>query len=141
MKEFLIRWLVTSLAVLGATWIVPGVTCDGNGTVLIAALLLGIINALIRPILLLLSVPFIIVTMGFFILVINALLILLVSKIIPGFHVNGFWSALFAGIVIGFFNWFLGRLFRIREEPSPAVQDGSSMKPVYGRVVSEDSQG
>jgi len=63
MKEFLIRWFVTTLAVLGATWLIPGLSYDTTGTLLGAALLLGIINALVRPVLLLLSLPFIIVTM------------------------------------------------------------------------------
>ena len=112
MKEFLLRWFVTTLSVLGATWLIPGISYDTAGTLLGAALLLGIINALVRPVLLLLSLPFIIVTMGFFILVINALLILFVSKVIPGFHVAGFWTALFAGIVIGVISWVLSSFFR-----------------------------
>ncbi|KAB2639115.1 MAG: phage holin family protein [Verrucomicrobia bacterium] len=140
MKEFLIRWIVTTLAVLGATWLVPGVSCDNNGTLLGAALLLGIINALVRPVLLLLSLPFIIVTMGFFILVINALLILLVSKILPGFHVSGFWSALFAGIVIGFFSWILSSFFRASDGRVYPVTHHPEIKPVAGRVVSDSGR-
>jgi putative membrane protein len=138
MKEFLLRWFVTTLAVLGATWLIPGLSYDTTGTLLGAALLLGIINALVRPVLLLLSLPFIIVTMGFFILVINALLILFVSKVIPGFHVAGFWTALFAGIIIGLFSWVLSSFFRASDGSVHPVTYHPSIKQVQGRVVSDE---
>ena len=138
MKEFLIRWFVTTLAVLGATWLIPGLSCDTTGALLGAALLLGIINALVRPVLLLLSLPFIIVTMGFFILVINALLILFVSKVIPGFHVAGFWTALFAGIIIGLISWILSSFFRSSDGHVYPVTHHPQIKQVQGRVVSEE---
>jgi putative membrane protein len=138
MKEFLLRWFVTTLSVLGATWLIPGLHCDTPGALLGAALLLGIINALVRPVLLLLSLPFIIVTMGFFILVVNALLILFVSKVIPGFHVAGFWTALFAGIVIGIISWILSSFFRGSDGTIHSVTYHPSIKQAQGRVVSED---
>jgi putative membrane protein len=141
MREFLIRWFVTTLSVLGATWLIPGISYDTIGTLLGAALLLGIINALVRPVLLLLSLPFIIVTMGFFILVVNALLILFVSKVIPGFHVAGFWTALFSGIVIGLISWILSSFFRTSDGKIHPVTYHPSIKQVEGRVVSDDSQG
>ena len=141
MKEFLLRWFVTTVSVLGATWLIPGLRCDTPGALLGAALLLGIINALVRPVLLLLSLPFIIVTMGFFILVINALLVLFVSKVIPGFHVAGFWTALFSGIVIGLFNWILSSFFRSSDGRIHPVTYHPSIKQAQGRVVSEDSEG
>lgn len=141
MKEFLLRWFVTTLSVLGATWLIPGLHCDSPGALLGAALLLGIINALVRPVLLLLSLPFIIVTMGFFILIINALLILFVSKVIPGFHVAGFWTALFAGIVIGFISWILSSFFRGSDGTIHPVTYHPSIKQARGRVIGEDSQG
>ena len=138
MKEFLIRWFITTLAVLGTTWLIPGITYDTTGALLGAALLLGIINALVRPILLLLSLPFIIVTMGFFILVINALLILFVSKVIPSFHVAGFWSALWAGIVIGLISWLLSSFFRSSDGHVYPVTHHPQIKSVEGRVVSDE---
>lgn len=138
MKEFLIRWFITTLAVLGATWMIPGLSCDSTGALLGGALLLGIINALVRPVLLLLSLPFIIVTMGFFILVINALLILFVSKVIPGFHVAGFWTALFAGIIIGLISWILSSFFRASDGTVHPVTYHPSIKQAQGRVVSEE---
>jgi len=137
MKEFLIRWSITTLAVMGASHIVPGISYSSTGTLIGAALLLGIINALVRPVLLLLSLPFIIVTMGFFILVINALLLLFVSAVVPGFHVEGFWSALFAGIIIGIISWILSSFFRASDGRVYPVTHHQQMKQVEGRVVSE----
>lgn len=141
MKEFLIRWFVTTLAVMGAAWLIPGISYDSNGTLLAAALLLGIINALVRPVLLILSLPFIILTMGFFILVINALLLLFVSAIVPGFHVEGFWHALFAGIVIGLISWLLSSFFRSSDGSIYPVTHHQQMKQAEGRVIGEDPRG
>ena len=138
MKEFLIRWFITTLAVMGASHIIPGITYDSTGTLISAALLLGIINALLRPVLLLLSLPFIIVTMGFFILVINALMLLFVSSMIHGFHVEGFWNALFAGIVIGVISWILSSFFRSSDGQIYPVTHHAQMKQADARVVSDD---
>jgi putative membrane protein len=138
MKEFLIRWFITTLAVMGASHIMSGISYSSTGTLFAAALLLGIINALVRPVLLLLSLPFIIVTMGFFILVINALLLMFVSAIVPGFHVDGFWSALWAGIVIGLISWILSSFFRASDGRVYPVTHHTQMKQVEGRVVSKD---
>jgi putative membrane protein len=138
MKEFIIRWLITTLAVMGASHLIPGISYSSLGVLLGAALLLGIINALVRPVLLLLSLPFIIVTMGFFILVINALLLLFVSAVIPGFHVEGFWSALWAGIIIGLISWLLSIFFRASNGRVYPVTHHERIKRVEGRVISED---
>ncbi len=112
MQAFLIRWLITTLAVMAAAWVVPGISYSTTGALLGASLLLGIINALVRPVLLLLSLPFIIVTMGLFIFVVNALLLMLVSAVVPPFHVEGFWPAFFGAILISLVSWILSSLFR-----------------------------
>lgn len=112
MQAFLIRWLITTLAVMAAAWVIPGISYSTTGALLGASLLLGIINALVRPVLLLLSLPFIIVTMGLFIFVVNALLLMLVSAVVPPFHVEGFWSAFFGAILISLVSWILSSLFR-----------------------------
>jgi putative membrane protein len=138
MKEFLIRWLITTLAVMGASHVIPGISYNSTGVLIGAALLLGIINAMVRPVLLLLSLPFIIVTMGFFILVINALLLMFVSAVVPGFHVEGFWSALFAGIIIGLISWILSSFFRASDGRVYPVTHHTQIKQVDGRVVSKD---
>jgi putative membrane protein len=138
MKEFLIRWLITTLSVMGASHVIPGISYNSTGVLIGAALLLGIINAMVRPVLLLLSLPFIIVTMGFFILVINALLLMFVSAVVPGFHVEGFWSALFAGIIIGLISWILSSFFRASDGRVYPVTHHTQIKQVEGRVVSKD---
>ena len=138
MKEFLIRWFVTTIAVMGASHIIPVISYSTTGTLFAAALLLGIINALVRPVLLLLSLPFIIITMGFFILVVNALLLMFVSAVVPGFHVDGFWNALFAGIVIGLISWILSIFFRSSDGHFYPVTHHPKMKQVEGRIVSKD---
>lgn len=112
MQAFLIRWFITTLAVVVAAWLPTGISYDTAGALLGASLLLGIINALVRPVLLLLSLPFIIVTMGLFIFVVNALLLLLVASVVREFHVAGFWSAFFGSIIISFVSWTLSSVFR-----------------------------
>jgi len=112
MTAFLIRWFVTTVAVFAAERIIPGIKCDSFSALLGATLLLGIINAFIRPVLMLLSLPFIIVTMGLFIFVVNALLLMLVSSIVPAFHVDGFGSAFFGAIIISIVSWALSSFFR-----------------------------
>jgi putative membrane protein len=112
MVAFVIRWGITALAVLVAASIVPGIRYESTVSLLGASLLLGIINAFVRPVLMILSLPFILVTMGLFILVINALLLLLVSSIVPSFAVEGFWSAFFGAIIISLVSWGLSAVFR-----------------------------
>lgn len=136
MSAFLVRWLVTTIAVLVAERLLPGITCDGWGALLGASLLLGIINAFVRPVLLLLSLPFIIVTMGLFIFVVNALLLLLVSKIIPPFQVDGFWTAFFGAIIISLVSWVLSSFFRGSDGKIYTITHHSSpIKPANARVI------
>ncbi|HVJ58534.1 MAG TPA: phage holin family protein [Terrimicrobiaceae bacterium] len=135
MTAFVIRWLVTTVAVLVAAHVIPGVSYEGWGTLLGASLLLGIINAFVRPILLLLSLPWIILTMGLFIFVINALLLLLVSKIIPSFQVSGFWSAFFGAIVISLVSWLLSSFFRGSDGKIHAITHHPTTKRANARVI------
>jgi putative membrane protein len=135
MTAFVIRWLVTTIAVLVAAHLVPGIGYDGWGALLGASLLLGIINAFVRPILLLLSLPFIIVTMGLFIFVINALLLLLVSKIVPAFHVAGFWSAFFGAIIISLVSWILSSFFRGSDGKIHVITHHTAVKQANARVI------
>lgn len=112
MTAFLVRWLITTVAVFAAERLLPGIHCEGVAALLGASLLLGIINAFVRPVLLLLSLPWIILTMGLFIVVINALLLMLVSAIIPPFQVDGFWWAVAGSIIISIVSWILSSFFR-----------------------------
>ena len=117
MRGLLLRSLLTMLAVLATAHIIPGISVDGWLSALGAAVVLGILNAVLRPLLLLLSLPFIIVTFGLFIFVINALLLGLASWLVPGFHVAGFWSAVFGSLVIsiisGILNFMVGGSGRV----------------------------
>lgn len=99
-KQFLQRWLINTLAVLVACNVVTGIRYDSVTGLFIASLLLGVLNAVLRPLLLLLSIPLLILTLGFFFLVINALLLLLVDYLVEPFHVDGFWPAFWGGLVI-----------------------------------------
>jgi putative membrane protein len=107
---FIISWLIRTLAIIVAAYIVPGVTVRTFWIALVAAIVLGIVNVLIRPFILILTLPINILTLGLFTLVINALMVLLVSAIVPGFQIRNFGSALLFAIVLWLINWFLSAL-------------------------------
>ena len=106
MPSFL-HWLLAILSVLIAAYLLPGVTVSGLFAAFVTALVLGLVNAFIRPMLLVLTFPFTVATLGLFALVVNALLILLVSAIVPGFHVASMWSAILFSIVLSIVAWAL----------------------------------
>ena len=103
----LINWLISALAILAASYILPGVHVTSFTAALVTAFVLGIINAFIKPILLILTLPITIVTLGLFALVINALMVILAAKIVPGFKVDGFFWALIFSMVLAVINFFL----------------------------------
>jgi putative membrane protein len=100
-----IHWIVAALAIGVAAYLLPGVTVTVMGA-LVLAVVLGIINTFIKPVILLLTLPLTILTLGLFSLVVNALFILLASVIVPGFHVDGFWWALLFALVLSLVNAF-----------------------------------
>jgi len=104
---FLIKWLVNALAIGITAYLLPGVRVSGFFAALVTALVLGLVNIFIRPLLLLLTLPLNILTLGLFTLVINALLILLVAAVVPGFSVRGFWWAVLFGLVLAVVNYVL----------------------------------
>lgn len=104
---FLINWLISGLAIVIAAYLLPGIKLTGFFAALVTALVLGLINAIIKPVLLLLTLPINILTLGLFTLVINALLILLTSKIVPGFQVDGFLWAVAFSVVLALVNFGL----------------------------------
>ena len=110
--QLIISLLVNALAVFVADYILSGVTIDNLTTTVIVAIVLGVLNTFIKPILLILSLPITIITFGLFALVINALLILLASVIVPGFHVDGFIWALIFAIVLSLISSFLNSLIK-----------------------------
>lgn len=97
---FLVKWLVMTVAVLASSYVIPGIHVDGFGAALIAALLLGLVNIFVRPLLILLTLPMTIMTLGFFLLILNALLLYFVAWLVNGFAIAGFFSALIGSIFI-----------------------------------------
>ncbi|TAM92189.1 phage holin family protein [bacterium] len=111
--NFLLRLLLNAVALLVVARIVPGVHLDGPIAALIAALVLGVANAILRPILIVLSCPLEILTLGLFTLVINALLFLFASHLVPGFNVAGFSAAFWGAIVMAVISFFLALIFPV----------------------------
>lgn len=107
MPGILIRWLVTTVAILMVPYLVSGVRVEGLGAALAVAAILGILNALVRPVLIILTLPLTILTLGIFILIINALLFQLAGAVVSGVHIASFWSALFASIIVSLVSWIL----------------------------------
>jgi putative membrane protein len=108
--QFLGRWTITTLAVVVASQLVYGIHYESTTGLVVAALLLGILNAVLRPLLLLLSLPLLVLTLGLFTLVINALLLYLVGSLVKGFHVDGFWPAFWGGLVVSVVSLILNAL-------------------------------
>jgi putative membrane protein len=104
--NIIIHWLVTAAAFLVTAYLLPGVTVTTFGSAFIAAGILGIINAVIRPILVFLTLPITVVTMGLFLFVLNALIIMAVSYVVDGFSVDNFWWALLFSIILSLVNSF-----------------------------------
>lgn len=109
--QLLLRWILNALALLLVTRVVPGVTVDGFYSALIVALVLGVVNALIRPILVFLTLPINLLSLGLFTFVINALLFWFVSTLVKGFHVAGFAAAFWGAFVLWAASWITNALF------------------------------
>lgn len=107
MMGILIRWLILTAAITAASYLIDGISVSGFFSAFCAAAVLGILNALFRPILFILTLPINIMTFGLFTFVINALLLKMASGVIPGFDIHGFWSAVFAALIISGVNWIL----------------------------------
>ncbi len=110
MGDFLIRLLISALGLWLASAVVPGVGVDGPVTLLIAAVLLGVVNAIVRPVLTVLTLPLTLLTLGLFLLVVNAASIGLVAMFLPGFDVDGFMPGVGAAVVTGAVSW-IGHAF------------------------------
>lgn len=104
------KLLLRTLAVGVAGYLVPGVHITDIWGAVVAAIVLGILNSILRPILLFLTLPVTVLTLGLFALVINTVIVLIAAKIVPGFNVDGFWPALGFSIILAIVNWFLERI-------------------------------
>jgi len=136
MRPFLIRWLVTTASVWVAAPL-AGLHYDSGRCLIGAALVLGIVNAFVRPLVLLLSLPFIILTLGVGILIVNALLLMVVSGLVPCFHVDSFGHAFLGAIFISLVSWILSAFIRSEDGRMRirVIRRGEGMKQAKGRVI------
>jgi putative membrane protein len=110
MVRLLVVWLINALALLAVSYLMPSVQVSSFGAALAAALVLGLVNAVIRPVLVLLTLPATLLTLGLFIFVINGLLFLGVAHLLEGFYVAGLWPAILAAILFSIVSWLLSAL-------------------------------
>jgi putative membrane protein len=106
----LLRWFVSATALLLATYLVPGVSIHSFWSLVLAALVLGLINSTIRPLLIFLTLPITILTLGLFTLVVNGVVVLLVASLVKGFIVSGFGAAVWVGIILGLTSWLINSI-------------------------------
>lgn len=137
MKSFLVRWLCTTVAVAVAAWVTQ-IPYAGWGSLLGASFLLGLVNAFLRPVLLILSAPFIVVTLGFFIFIVNGLLFWMVSALVPGFAVSGFWQAFICAFIVSIVNWTLSLFFRGADGKVHSIGHSTALRQSRGRVIDID---
>ena len=109
------RFLLSGLAVILAAYLLPGVHVDHYGYALLVALVLTIVNWIVKPILIVLTIPITVLTLGLFLLVINALMIMLVDSLVPGFSVDGFWWALAFSLILSLFNSLFSDITREKD--------------------------
>ena len=139
MIQALVRWLVLTVAVWVAALIVPGIGYDNWQSLVVAALILGILNSLAKPALQVLSLPFIILTFGLFLLVVNAIVLGLTAWLVRGFWVSGFWPAVGGSLVISIVSMFLGytgaRRRVVIRRTETLFSDGRRPPSGRGRVI------
>jgi len=128
MRGFFFRLIITALGLWAAATIIPGIQLDGVGNLIVAALLLGLVNAVIRPIILILTLPLTVLTLGLFILVVNGISLALVAWLMQGFTVTGLGAAILGSIIVGLTSWLAsmfigssGRIERFRVETKGRV--------------------
>ncbi|MBC7433145.1 MAG: phage holin family protein [Rubritepida sp.] len=109
---FFLRWLVLALALAVAVWLIPGLDYRDNTALALAALLLGLVNAFLKPLLFWLALPLTVLSLGVFLLVLNAAMLGLVGWLVPGFVVDGFWAAFFGAIVVSLVALGLNRVVK-----------------------------
>jgi len=110
MQGLVVRWLVSALALYLTSTIVRGIQIDSIAALLFAAITIGVLNAVVRPVILLLTLPLNVLTLGLFTLVVNAGMLWLASKVVVGFAVNGFWAALGGWLLMSFFTFLINLL-------------------------------
>lgn len=114
MRNAIIRWFVLTISVWVAAFVVPGIYYSSVQSLFIAALVLGVLNAFVKPVLTVLSFPFILVTLGLFMVLINTGLLLLTARLVKGFYVIGFWPAVGGALIISLVGLFMNRKERMQ---------------------------
>lgn len=132
-SQMLMRWVILALGVMLATKLGIGIRCDSGSTLLVVVVLLSFFNAILKPLMVLFTLPFILLTLGLGMVVINALLFLLVAKLVDGFYVASFWSAVGGALVVSVTNLVLN-LFT-RGPRGPGGGGGGSMRPKKEKPV------
>ena len=117
MQGFLAHWIASTLALAATAWLLPGVAVSSLPALLVAALILGFLNAVVKPVLVLLTLPLTILTLGIFYLVLNGVVFALASVLVPGFQVSGFGSAFLGALVMGACSMLLAAVFRSARAP------------------------
>ena len=112
MIQFVVRWFMLAIAIIFASYVLDGIRVESFFSAFFAAAFLGLLNAFFRPILIVITLPINILSMGFFTFVINAILLKMVSGVIAGFEVYGFWTAIFGSLIISAANWFLSSVLQ-----------------------------
>jgi putative membrane protein len=121
--KLILRWIINALALLALPYVVSGIQLKSFYIALIVAVVLGLLNAVVRPVLILLTLPVTLLTLGLFILVINALLFWFVGSFVEGFHVSGFWAAFFGAILYSLITWTANALiFDDRPQPPASTR-------------------
>lgn len=116
------RWIILALGVVLSTRLGLGIDCRDGGTLIAVVLLLSFFNAILKPLMVLFTLPFIILTLGLGLLVINALLFLLVGRLVDGFHVAGFGSALMGSLVVSVTNWIASAFIKSSAKSAPPAK-------------------
>jgi len=114
--RLLLTWLINAIALIALPYVFSSITVDSFVTAVLVAIVMGFVNAIIRPILVILTLPATILTLGLFIFVINGLLFWAVGSFWPGFHVNGFWAGVFGAIVYSIISWILSAILMPRKD-------------------------
>jgi len=144
--DWVIRWILTAAAVWVAASVVTGIWYDDAPSLLAAALILGILNSLVKPVLIRVALPLVILSLGFMLLVINAFLLVLTAKLVPGFHVTGFWPAVGGSLIISLVSFLLGnrggglrgRMKRPQRPDEPAYSEPTRIRrppPGKGPII------
>ena len=114
MRSFLIQWLVTAVALAVSARLVPGIGFSSTQTLLLSALVLGLVNAIVRPVMVVLTLPITVLTLGLFLLVVNGIALAIAAWLVPGFRVASLGSAVLGALVISLVSYLLGRLLEPR---------------------------